>query len=72
MSAGAPNLSAKGLGKRYGKNWVLREADLELAPGQVLALLGENGAGKSTLVKILSGAVTPDTGTVEIGGEVLA
>jgi ABC-type sugar transport system ATPase subunit len=60
------------LGKRYGKNWVLREADLELAPGQVLGLLGENGAGKSTLVKILSGAVTPDTGTVEIGGEVLA
>ncbi len=72
MSDGAPNLSAKGLGKRYGKNWVLREADLELAPGQVLALLGEHGAGKSTLVKILSGAVAPDTGTVEIGGEVLA
>jgi ribose transport system ATP-binding protein len=72
MGAVAPNLSAKGLGKRYGKNWVLREADLELAPGQVLGLLGENGAGKSTLVKILSGAVTPDTGAVEIGGEVLA
>jgi len=65
----SPNLVAKGLGKRYGKNWVLRDADLTLAPGQVLALLGENGAGKSTLVKILSGAVSPDQGSVEIGGQ---
>lgn len=65
------NLSAHDLGKRYGKSWVLRGADLELAPGQVLALLGENGAGKSTLVKILSGAVAPDTGSVEIAGQLL-
>ena len=43
-------LEARGLGKRYSHNWVLRDADLTLRPGQVLALLGENGAGKSTLV----------------------
>lgn len=67
----ALNLSARSLGKRYGKSWVLRGADLELAPGQVLALLGENGAGKSTLVKILSGAVAPDAGRVEIAGQLV-
>jgi ribose transport system ATP-binding protein len=62
------SLKACGLGKRYKQNWVLRDADLQLRPGQVLALLGENGAGKSTLVKILSGAERADTGTVEING----
>lgn len=65
------SLAARGLGKRYGRNWVLRDAELTLRSGQVLALLGENGAGKSTLVKILSGAVTPDTGSVTIAGKPL-
>lgn len=67
-SGESPTLAASGLGKRYGKNWVLRDAAITLQPGQVLALLGENGAGKSTLVKILSGAVSPDTGSVQISG----
>lgn len=66
-----PTLVARGLGKRYGKNWVLRDAELTLRSGQVLALLGENGAGKSTLVKILSGAVTPDTGSVALAGNLI-
>lgn len=61
-----PVLIADRIGKRYGNNWVLRHARLSLAPGQILALLGENGAGKSTFVKILSGAVVPDEGSVEI------
>lgn len=63
-----PILSAIGLGKRYGKSWVLRDATIDVQPGQVLALLGENGAGKSTLVKILSGAVSPDAGSVAVDG----
>ncbi len=65
------SLEAKGLGKRYNHNWVLRDANLCLAPGQVLALLGENGAGKSTFVKILSGAERSDTGTVHIQGRAI-
>lgn len=64
-------LEARGLGKRYNQNWVLRDADLTLRGGQVLALLGENGAGKSTLVKILSGAQRQDAGSVRIQGRVL-
>lgn len=64
-------LEARGIGKKYNQNWVLRDADLVLRPGQVLALLGENGAGKSTFVKILSGAERPDTGTVSIDGRAI-
>ena len=59
-------LSACGVGKRYGRNWVLRDATIQVHAGQVLALLGENGAGKSTLVKILSGAVAADAGVVTV------
>ena len=65
------SLDATGLGKRFGQSWVLRDASLSLKPGQILALLGENGAGKSTLVKILSGALRPDSGHVRIGGQLV-
>jgi len=46
-----------------------RDVSLLVAPGEILALLGENGAGKSTLVKAIYGLVSPDAGTMWIGGE---
>ncbi|MGI5155157.1 ATP-binding cassette domain-containing protein [Microbispora sp. CA-102843] len=58
----------RGVRKRYGHVEALRGVDLDIAPGEIHALLGDNGAGKSTLVKVLAGAVTPDEGTVEING----
>lgn len=63
-----PRLSVRSLSKRYGNLQALAEVDFELRPGEVMALLGENGAGKSTLVKVLSGLVQPDSGTVEVDG----
>ncbi len=66
------SLDAKGLGKRFGQTWVLRDASLALRPGQILALLGENGAGKSTFVKILSGALRADKGEVRIGDHLVS
>jgi ABC-type sugar transport system ATPase subunit len=63
-----PRLSVRRLSKRYGSVQALAEVDFELRPGEVMALLGENGAGKSTLVKVLSGLVQPDSGTIEIDG----
>ncbi|MCU1441039.1 MAG: transporter ATP-binding protein [Rhodoglobus sp.] len=62
-------LRATGLSKRYGAVQALADVDFDLKSGEVVALLGENGAGKSTLVKVLSGLVSPDSGTIEIGGQ---
>jgi len=61
-------LSAHGLSKRYGAHHALDGAELDLRAGEVHALVGSNGAGKSTLVKILTGAVAPDTGTLTLAG----
>ncbi len=66
----APLLDASGVAKRYGAVAALRSASLQVRPGEVHALLGANGAGKSTLVKILTGAVRPDSGTILVAGEV--
>jgi fructose transport system ATP-binding protein len=65
----APILEARGLVKRYGHVVALNGADLELYPGEILAIIGDNGAGKSTLIKALSGAVQPDEGEIRLGGE---
>ncbi|HEX3789641.1 MAG TPA: sugar ABC transporter ATP-binding protein [Pseudonocardiaceae bacterium] len=61
-------LRASGLVKRYGGVTALAGTDLTLRSAEVHALVGENGAGKSTLVKILSGVLRPDGGTVELDG----
>jgi ribose transport system ATP-binding protein len=63
-------LDASGVAKRYGAVAALRSASLLVRPGEVHALLGANGAGKSTLVKILTGAVKPDAGSILVAGEV--
>ena len=62
-------LQAKGLGKRFGNVVGLAGVDLELYPGEVLAIIGDNGAGKSTLIKCLSGAHVPDAGEILVDGE---
>ena len=61
-------LRLRGLGKRYAAP-VLADVDLDLAAGEVHALMGANGAGKSTLAKIVSGLVAADSGTMHLAGE---
>ncbi|MDA2993313.1 MAG: sugar ABC transporter ATP-binding protein [Actinomycetota bacterium] len=62
-------ISVRGLAKRYGGVKALNGLDLDLEAKKVHAIVGENGAGKSTFMKILSGGVTPDEGTIEVLGE---
>jgi ribose transport system ATP-binding protein len=64
-----PILKLKQMIKRYPGVVALDNVDFSLEAGEVRALLGKNGAGKSTLVKILSGAVQQDSGTIELDGK---
>jgi len=68
----APALAMRGISKSFGATRALGQVDFELKAGQVHALLGENGAGKSTLMKILSGAIKPDAGSMLLEGETYA
>jgi ABC-type sugar transport system ATPase subunit len=65
---GVPLLKMEGIDKSFPGVRALRQACLDLRAGEVHALMGENGAGKSTLIKVLSGAHTPDAGTIWLGG----
>lgn len=65
-------LSLRGLTKQYGDAIVLSNVDMDIAPGEVRALLGENGAGKSTTIKIISGVVRPTAGTIAVVGAPLS
>jgi general nucleoside transport system ATP-binding protein len=70
-AAEAPALRIAGVSKRFGTLIANADIDLELAPGEIVALLGENGAGKTTLLNILSGQYRPDSGQIEVFGRSL-
>lgn len=61
-------VSTKGLVKRYGAHTVLPGLDLEVAQGELFALLGPNGSGKTTLFRILTTLISPDGGSARVGG----
>lgn len=66
-------LTVAGVDKRFPPNvQALKNASLEIRPGEVHCLLGANGAGKSTLVKVIAGAYRPDRGSLELDGRPLA
>ncbi|MEU8786236.1 ABC transporter ATP-binding protein [Streptomyces sp. NPDC048637] len=63
-----PALTLHGISKRYGKLTALSEVDLDIAPGEIVGLLGHNGAGKTTLMSIVAGLLRPDSGYVRVLG----
>jgi monosaccharide-transporting ATPase len=69
VSVAAPLLSMRGIDKAFGGIPALSEAALEVAAGEVHALIGQNGAGKSTMIKILTGYVARDSGEIAFGGD---
>jgi len=70
-STKVPVIQAKGLVKRYGRVIAIDGSDLELYPGEILAVIGDNGAGKSSLIKALSGALVPDSGEIYLDGQLV-
>jgi ABC-type sugar transport system ATPase subunit len=62
-------LSLRGIGKSYGAVVAVREVDLDIFSGEVVAICGDNGAGKSSLIKVISGAEEPTSGTMALGGK---
>ena len=68
----APMIEARGVKKRFGATEVLRGVSLNVARGEVVALIGPSGSGKSTFLRCLNHLETIDAGEIRIGGEVLA
>jgi len=64
-----PRLVMTGVRHRFGATQALAGIDLSVCGGEVHALVGENGAGKSTLMKVLSGALVPDAGEMQLDGQ---
>ena len=62
-------VSVTGVRKAFGPTVAVNDVSFAIKPGSVHALLGENGAGKSTIVKLLSGLIKPDAGSIEIAGQ---
>ena len=62
-------LSMNAIEKKFGDVQVLKKVDMEVARGEVHALMGENGAGKSTLIKILTGVYPKDGGSITFSGK---
>jgi branched-chain amino acid transport system ATP-binding protein len=60
-------LTARGLNKRFGGVTAVDDVDLDIEPGEIVGLMGPNGAGKTTVLDVLSGFVTPDSGSIRLG-----
>ena len=69
LGSGQPFISARGVAVRYDAFWALRGVDLEVWPGEIVALLGHNGSGKTTLLRALVGLVSLQAGSVSYEGE---
>ncbi|MEP9376376.1 ABC transporter ATP-binding protein [Aquabacter sp. CN5-332] len=70
--AAAPILEAKGVTKQFGGFTALDTVDFAMAPGERVGLIGPNGSGKSTFVNCLTGALTPERGTISFEGSSIA
>lgn len=64
----AAGVALRGLGRSFGAHTVLRDIELDIAPGEVIALVGPSGSGKSTLLRVIAGLDEPTEGEVVLDG----
>ena len=64
----SPMIQTSAAGKKYGRQWALRDCTLTIPAGKVVGLVGPNGAGKTTLLQLAAGLLTPTTGTITVLG----
>ncbi|MGH7697946.1 MAG: ABC transporter ATP-binding protein [Candidatus Dormibacteria bacterium] len=64
-------VSLRGVSKSFGRTPVLRQLELRVAPGGLLAVLGQSGSGKTTLLRLIAGLERPDQGQIELEGQVV-
>lgn len=69
MNSTAPLLQLKGIQKSFGRVQVLKDINMQIDYGEIVALIGDNGAGKSTLIKIVTGVHRPSAGEIYFKGE---
>jgi iron(III) transport system ATP-binding protein len=67
-TGGAPSVTVSGLTQSFGPVRALEGVSLDIAPGEIVCLLGHSGCGKSTLLRLVAGLQEPDAGTIAIGG----
>ncbi len=70
MPLAEPAVAVRGVFRRFGYRWVLRDITMDVAPGEAVLLVGGNGAGKTTLLRVVSGLLRPNKGAVALGGTV--
>lgn len=70
-NTGSLVIEAKGISKSYGENAVVKDFSIRVARGDRLGLVGPNGAGKTTLINLLTGRLSPDSGVIKIGSNVM-
>lgn len=61
-------IEVRGVSKRFGRVWAVRDVSLSVVPGRVTGLLGPNGAGKTTLIRMITSYLLPSGGTIKVGG----
>ncbi len=61
-------IEVRGLGKRYGDSWAVRDLEFDVPAGRIVALLGSNGAGKTTTLAMILGLLEPSAGTIRVFG----
>jgi heme ABC exporter ATP-binding subunit CcmA len=64
----ASAVSARGLGRRFGRTWALAHVDLEVGAGELVLLAGANGSGKTTLLRLVAGLLRPSAGELRVHG----